>query len=725
MIRLLRALVALLFVVLQAVQPALAQGGPVSPPPGGGQRVAAEQRLSVGDVLQVLMPGEDAFTAPLKIDRDGNLDLPEVGLVEVAGLSMAQARERVRTALSASFRDLGRFNLLLKERRLPLSVLGLVKQPGQIELPAGSNVQMAINAAGGLAPGAQLDKMQVRRATPNGTQVLGFDYKHYLDSGDTHILPSLRPLDEIFVPASPLIGNVQIDLDARSLQTTGDAGEGREGVRVFGEVMTPGSFAYKPGMTTMDALLRAGGVTRYAGVENVRVISGNKPELFNLKAFLDTGNPALNTPIQAGTTIYVPIESPDVKSGARVVYVMGEVAKPGAFEARPGTSFIDILANAGGPTRFADSKQIRIIRARGSVDNFDLAAYTENPAHQPPPLIEPGDAIFVPEKLANNEQATWLRSPPNRVIRVVGAVRNPGRVDWSDEMSLIDLIAEVGGPSERGDITNVSIVTSDSGGRALRFNLKQFLEHGGPAGSLPQLRGGYTVTVPELPQSPSDMRAQWTQLSADRSIYIMGAVGHPGRYAFDSQGLSFLDILAAADGPSASADILNIRVAHRGEARDRVTPVNLAQYFETGDDQLLPHVRPGDVIFVPDRNRNWLEESPAHTIRLLGAVNKAGRYRFTDGMTILDLLAEAGGMTKDAYEEKIIVVNLSCCQNEARVFDLPKFAKTGDFAMLPVIRAGDTVYVPNQSQSDWTIFMDNIRDSVSVLSILALLKVLL
>ncbi len=726
MTRPLRLFVALLLAMLQMIQPALAQGGPPSGPgAGGGQHAAADQRLSVGDVLQVVMPGEDAFTAPLKIDREGNLDLPEVGLVEVAGLTMAQARERVRTALSASFRDLGRFNLLLKERRLPLSVLGLVKQPGPIELPAGSNVQMAVNAAGGLAPGAQLDKMQLRRTTPNGPQVLTFDYKRYLDSGDSRILPALRPLDEIFVPASPLIGNVQIDLDARSLQTTGDAGEGHDAVRVFGEVMTPGSFAFKPGMTIMDALLRAGGVTRYAGVENVRLISGSVPQLFNLKGFLDSGNPALNVPLQPGTTIYVPIESPDVKSGGRVVYIMGEVAKPGAFEARPGTGFIDILANAGGPTRFADTKLIRIIRAKGSVDTFDLAAYTENPSRQPPPRVEAGDAIFVPEKLANNEQASWLRTPPNRVIRVVGAVRNPGRVEWSDEMSLLDLIAEVGGPSERGDIANIAIVTSDAGGRAIRFDLKRFLEKGGPAGSLPQLHGGYTVTVPELPQSPSDTRAQWTQLSADRSIYIMGSVGHPGRYAFEPQGLSFLDILAAADGPTASADILNIRVAHRGEARDRVTQVNLARYFETGDDQLLPKVRPGDVIFVPDRNRNWLEESPANTVRMLGAIGKPGRYRFTDGMTILDLLAEAGGMTKDSYDEKIIVVNLSCCENQARIFNLPKFAKTGDFSMLPVVRAGDTVYVPTLSQSDWTMFMDNVRDLVSVLSILALLKVLL
>ncbi len=722
---LLRLLVALL-VLVAATLPAVAQGAGSA---SGGATEPGQVRLNVGDILQLTLPSEDAFANPFTVDRQGDINLPEVGAVPVAGLTVAQARDRVRAALAVSFRDLSLFNLSLKDHRLPLTVLGFVKQPGQIEIPAGSGVQLAIHAAGGLAAGAQLDHMQIRRNVGKGPpKVIVFDYKRYLDTGDSRDLPTLRPLDEIFVPASPLIGNVQIDLDARSLESTGDAGEGHDSVRVFGEVATSGSFAYKPGITVMDALLRAGGVTRYAAVEQIRILPPNgQPILFNLKGFLDSGNQSLNRVLQPGTTIFVPHETEDVKSGGHVVYVMGEVAKPGAYEVRPGTGFFDILANAGGPTRYADPKQIRIIRANGEVAGFDLAAYTDadtaGAVRQPPPPVNPGDAIFVPEKTQGPEQSSWLRTPPSRAIRVLGGVKNPGRFEWSDEMSLVDLIAQAGGPNERGDMDHVEILEGDTG-RAIRFNLKNFLEHGGSAASLPVLHAGYTVTVPELPQSPNDTRATWTQLSADRSIYVMGAVGHPGRYAFDEH-LSFLDIISAADGPSASADLENLRVSHRGEGRDHVTKVNLAEYFETGDEQLLPTVRPGDVIYVPDRNRNWLEFTPGSTVRLLGSVGKPGRYQFTDGMTILDLLAEAGGPTTDAYQQKIVVVNLSCCANEARIFNLVRFAKTGDFTQLPVVRPGDTIYVPSVEQSDWAIFMENVRDGVSVLSIFGLLKVIL
>ncbi len=92
---------------------------------------------------------------------------------------------------------------------------------------------------------------------------------------------------------------------------------------------------------------------------------------------------------------------------------------------------------------------------------------------------------------------------------------------------------------------------------------------------------------------------------------------------------------------------------------------------------------------------------------------------------MLDLLAEAGGPNNDAYQEKIVVVNRSCRASEARVFDLMKFAKSGDFSQLPVVRPDDTFYVPNVERSDRAIVMPNIRDAVSVLSIIGLLEILI
>ena len=187
--------------------------------------------------------------------------------------------------------------------------------------------------------------------------------------------------------------------------------------------------------------------------------------------------------------------------------------------------------------------------------------------------------------------------------------------------------------------------------------------------------------------------------------------------------MHFLDILSAADGPAPTADLENVRITHRrnGNGKPSITKLDLTAYFSSGDDRLLPDVQPGDVIYFPDKSADWLNLGKEQTVRVLGSINKPGRYKFNDTMTVLDLLAEAGGPTADAYQEKIVVVNFARGQDQAETFNLVHFAKTGNFQELPVLRAGDTVYVPNQTQSDWQQFMGGVRDTVSLLSIFALI----
>ncbi len=677
---------------------------------------ASEQILiRPGDVLAIALPGEDVFNDPFQVEKDGAILLPEVGRLDLSGMTLPEARGHIGVTLSNIYRDLSSFDVSLVERRLILKVLGYVEKPGTVDLPNDANLQSAIVAAGGLIQGAQLDRVQLRR----DDEISIVDYKAYLDSGETSILPSLRPSDVIFVPASPLIGNVQVEFDAQTLTAAGDAGEDETAIRVFGEVRKPGTFSYRDGQSVVDLIMRAGGITRYAGVEKIRVMNGGEPLTFDLKAYLDTGRLDMVRELRPGSTIYVPISVEEVKAGGRTVYVMGEVAAPGAYEMTKGASFFDVLANSGGPNRYADARQVRIIRGDGSVQPFDLIAYTEGNRTSGVPEVRPGDAIFVPEK-ADQLEPSWLKVPPERAVRIMGAVVSPGRYEWSDEMSLLDLLAHAGGPTQDADTSQLNIIAAQDGkAHPERFDLEAFLTDGGGFDQLPVIKAGHTIMVPELPKDPTDNKSQWVRQSADRSIYVMGAVGSPGRYAFN-ESLNFLDIMAAADGPTVGADIQNIRVSHPNADGSRVSKLDLALYFETGDGAILPSVRPGDVIYVPERGREWTEIDSARTVRVLGAVGAPGRYNFIDDMTILDLLAESGGPTPDAWQSQIVVVNLATGSPEASSFDLVAFAKTGDFAKLPVVRPGDTIYVPNISQSNWSIFMSSVRDVVQIVALIAL-----
>lgn len=602
---------------------------------------------------------------------------------------------------------------------LKIRVMGYVREPGEVALSEDANVQQALTAAGGLRQGAQLDRMQVRRAND---LVVTFNYKRYLDTGQPDTLPVLQQGDEIFVPSSPLTGNIEVEFDGRTLSERGDSGDARTAIKVFGEVNAPGSFAFDQDTTLVDYLMRAGGVTRYANIRDIRVLTDDEPQLVDLNAYLDTGNSQILPVLDQGSTIFVPKQQEDTLAGDSFVYAMGEVAAPGAFTFRPRTSFIDLLANAGGPTRFANTRQIRLIRSNGDIVPIDLQAFTEGRGTELPE-IAPGDAIFIPEKAETTEKS-WLSIPPERAIEVIGAVVRPGRYEWAPEMTLFDLIAEAGGPTEQADLSSLQVVHRQNGrARTQRFDADRFLKFGGSLSEVPKLTADSLVVLPELPQDPTDNKSQWVRQDPEDTIYIMGSVGAPGRYAFNSQ-MDFLDILNAADGPNTSADLRNIRVTHRSEPGARVSKVNLALYLETGDDSILPSVRTGDVIYIPDQDRQWLDISKESTVRVLGAVGSPGRYEFNSDMTILDLLAEAGGPEDNALVEKILIVNLSCCRDQARLFNLLDFAKTGNMKQLPVVRAGDTIYVPDISRSNWRQVFDKFQDIVSAVSVFALFSAL-
>jgi protein involved in polysaccharide export with SLBB domain len=679
-----------------------------------------EKTIRVGDVITIMLPGEESLNKDFQVDKQGRVILPEIGPLFVSGKTEAQMVSSVTLSLKTILQDLRNLQVFVSKRQLIINIQGYVKQPGEYTLSDGDSVQLALYAAGGLRSGAQLNRLQLRRSD----KVTTFNYKAFLDSGDQSLLPKLQSLDTLFIPASPMVGNIEQEFDPSKLSQAGDATDGKKAIKVFGEVNAPGTFSYKSGTNLVDVLMRAGGVTRYAGVEQIRVISKNQPALFNLKRYLDTGDDSLLPPLEVGSTIFVPKQEEEIKSGSNMVYVMGEVAKPGAFEGKKGATFMDILANSGGPTRFAESRQIRIIKANGAVINFDLSGYTEGTNYQLPPVISAGDAIFVPEKTDMNEKS-WLKIAPSRAVRVLGEVQHPGRIEWSDEMSFLDLLAHVGGPTLRGDTTRIEIVTPDREGnnQVYTFNLDSFITKGKPDSALPTIRAGATIRVHDLPQDPSDNKAQWVRQSSDSSIYVFGQVNAAGRYRFTNE-MHFLDILSAADGPTLDADIHNIRVTHRDKTYSKVSKLNLALYFETGDESLLPIVKTGDTIYIPEKNRIWINESKETTIRVLGAINKPGRYRFNDSMTLLDLLAEAGGPSNVAYLEKISVVNHSLDKGRARTFDLVEFSRTADFRSLPVLRAGDTIYIPNKDESTMEQVRVVMKDVFQVVATIALIGAL-
>ncbi|MGB0987400.1 MAG: polysaccharide biosynthesis/export family protein, partial [Pseudoalteromonas spongiae] len=210
-----------------------------------------EAVIEVGNKIYFNVPGEVEFESTFEVDDKGFVELPEIGKVKLAGKTPKRAESEVKLKLAGVYKALGKFYLEVRSRDLLVTVLGYVNNPSQVSIPANGNIQMVIAKADGIKPGAQLNKLQIRRDDTTTT----FDYKAYLDSGDVALLPKLRSGDTVFVPVSPLLGNVQIDFDAQTLSSAGDADGQGQAVTLFGELHSPGSFSYKPDMNIIDALM--------------------------------------------------------------------------------------------------------------------------------------------------------------------------------------------------------------------------------------------------------------------------------------------------------------------------------------------------------------------------------------------------------------------------------------------------------------------------------------
>lgn len=674
---------------------------------------AQSDAIDVGDELRIAMPNESEFSNGFKVDLKGKITLPEIGKIYVKGKTLTQLTSELKLALASVYRDVDTVTVEFGSREKLITVLGYVNTPSQIAIPALGNVQMALNMAGGMKPGAQLDNFQLQR----GASVIVFNFKRYLETGNEAELPALKSGDTLFVPSSPLTGNVQIPFDAATLKTGGDASDKQKAVIVFGEVKNPGTFAFEPGLTIVESLMKANGVTRYANVSKIRVMKSGKPRIFDLNMYLDTGDKSLLPDIEAGTTVFVPIQVEDVKVGLLMVYVMGQVNKPGAYEGREGISFMDMLANAGGPNRYADTQQIRVLKANGETFRFDLTKHADNPLANPYPDIAAGDIIFLPEKSDLNEKS-WLKEGHDYSIKIIGAVKNPGRFEWDDSMTFLDLLGHAEGPTEKADLARINIVKNDGEGKRFEFNLEEFMKKGGDYLTLPQLSGGDTILVRELPDDPSDNKSKWIKQPSSTSVYVLGSVGAPGRYAFNTT-LDFLDLLAAADGPNKDADIKHIRVTHRNNEYASSSLFDLDLYFETGDESILPSILPGDTIYIPSRGEKGTQTNTTNIVQVLGAVNNPGRYKYDSTVDLVGMLTMAGGMTSEAYIDRIIVITkYSELEHRTKAFNLTDYLTEPDPRQMPIIHPGDTIYIPNEKESNWQQLGDILGRAFNVLSLL-------
>lgn len=144
--------------------------------------------LSANDQVAVEVFGEDDLRTNGRLNGEGNLSLPLLGSVHLAGMTLTQATSRVTELYARDYLVNPKVNVsLVSYAKRRFTVLGQVNRPGSFEMPEGSpggiDLLEAIAMAGGYTRIAAPERITVRRHGSKGDEVLKVDAKRLARGG--------------------------------------------------------------------------------------------------------------------------------------------------------------------------------------------------------------------------------------------------------------------------------------------------------------------------------------------------------------------------------------------------------------------------------------------------------------------------------------------------------------------------------------------------------------
>jgi polysaccharide export outer membrane protein len=208
----------------------------------------AEPVLGVGDVVRITVYQNPDLTVEARVSELGQVNFPLIGAVTIGGLSVSQAQALIEKRL----RDGG---FVLKPqvtiqttqiRSSQISILGQVTKPGRFPIEiVGSRVSEMIAAAGGVVPGgADIVTLVGNR---DGKPIkLDIDLPLILQQGRSDLDIPVENGDIIYVDRAPTF-------------------------YMYGEVQRPGQLRVERGMTLMQALAQAGGLSARGTTRGIKV----------------------------------------------------------------------------------------------------------------------------------------------------------------------------------------------------------------------------------------------------------------------------------------------------------------------------------------------------------------------------------------------------------------------------------------------------------------------
>lgn len=478
--------------------------------PNMNMATPANYTLGAGDVVIIDVWGASQETFTETVSPDGTVTLQGVGPVKLAGLSVGEATNRLRSRLGQFYSDCSVSLSVGETRSIIVQVMGEVEMPGTYTLSSLASAFNALYAAGGIGEVGTLRDIKVYRG---GRIIARIDVYDYLLNGNARGNVRLQDNDVIIVGPYDCL------------------------VEVRGKVKRPMFYEMKSSESVQRVLEYAGGFTGDAFTKSVRLVrkKGDEYSIHNIEEFDING-----FTLADGDSLFVDSVTPRFRN---MVEVRGAVMHPGMFQIDGRIQTVrDLVKAAGGLREDAFTERGVMHREKNdlTLENVPVDIKGIIEGNSTDVALRKNDVLFIPSKVEMTGEQT---------LRINGEVQFPGIYQYADNTTIKDLILQAGGLTRAASTAKIDVFrrnylpdaeqTSLELAEIFSFNLKD----------------GFIIEDTAFVLQPFDeVQVRKSPTYAEQqNVRISGAVNFEGEYAMTSREFHLSDLVNIAGGLSGVA----------------------------------------------------------------------------------------------------------------------------------------------------------------------------
>lgn len=303
------------------------------------------------------------------------------------------------------------------------------------------------------------------------------------------------------------------------------------------------------------------------------------------------------------------------------VYVVGDVAEPGAYDVSSLSTPLNAIFAAGGVKPQASLRRLKHYRGKELVEEVDAYDLLLNGVRGDLKRLENGDTLLVP--------------PIGPQVTIDGMVRRPAVYELRNETSLAEALELAGGILPTATLRNIEVQRVEE--HQKRTMLKVELPRDGGSDAIDKQLRSFKVhdgdEIHIFPIAPYN----------ENGIYLQGHVLRPGRYSF-RDGMKLADVIASYSDllPEPAAHYAEIIRLNAPDYHPSVESFDLSAALQ--NPATAPRLQPLDTVRIFSR----YDFEPAPVISVGGEVRAPGQYRTSGQAHLRDAIYQAGGVSADA-----------------------------------------------------------------------------